>query len=74
MGFMDMFIERDEKKVKEKPAVQQPARPAEMITITSSPIVTGTANPSLVQDFLDKFHKVLADGELEWEVLLVRSR
>lgn len=61
MGFMDMFIERDEKKVKEKPAVQQPARPAEMITITSSPIVTGTANPSLVQDFLDKFRKVLAD-------------
>ena len=61
MALIDLFVERDKKeKVKEKPQVTESARQTEMVTVTSYPNIS-TVNMSLVQDFLNKFRKVLAD-------------
>lgn len=62
MALIDLFVERDKKeKVKAKPEVAGPSTRQVMINITTDANPSDVVNSSLVEDFLNKFRKVLAD-------------
>jgi hypothetical protein len=60
MAFIDLFIERN-KQEKTKSEVTESSTRQPMINITTDTAVSNVVNSSLVEDFLGKFRKVLAD-------------